>query len=243
MSTSVRKVVIAASIAAAGFLLPACAHHVTGTPAASHTLTPITATTTTAAPVPADVPSAPAPTRTATSDWVIDFNTTPGMSTTALFRMSVDRAQAFWSSTYDVSTSFDILAENHSLVCPDGEEHRGDMAEFCGNDPQAVVFQPSEVGKVRSGSYPDVTVAIIAAHEVGHAVENAKRYDPPSDSAWELGAECFAGAYIRADGVSSQVAKTAFARSVSWERDHAAHERAFADGYTSSDPLTTCTSY
>lgn len=244
MGTWTGKALIAASIAAAGFLLPACAHPVTlGMPAASPRLTPITAPTRTTAPVPTAVPS-PAPAKDTSADWMIDFDTTSDMSTSALFRMAAEHAQAFWADQYGVPTDFPVEAENHSLTCPDGSDHHSAAATFCGaSTPQVLVFQPSEVGKFRSSKYPDTSLVIVAAHEVGHMVGDVQGYTPTSRDARELSAECFAGAYINALGVPGSVAVAAFARTVYTEPDSQAHGRAFMRGYTSSDPLSTCTSF
>jgi hypothetical protein len=177
---------------------------------------------------------------------MIDFNTTSGLSTDELFRKGAEGAQAYWADQYGVDTSFPIKAVSGPVTCPDGSDHSTSMATYCGHGGSPVlVFSPSEVNKVRSDKYPDTSVVVISAHEVGHAVEAALGYDPASDEAYELGAECFAGAYLNGLGVPKDVAGYAFGRSVRMEpkAQAQAHNRAAADGYTSSDPLHTCISY
>lgn len=242
------KMVSAAAVVAAAFVLPACSNHVShvsGHPhrAASHTTSRVTDTTTTATTTPAKAPRTRDDQPDAAVDWRIDFDETPSMSVDRLFRMAVSHTGAFWSQEYGVTVNFSTKPE---VSCPSDNGSEGPTpAASCGvhSGADVIGYDSTLLTKERAGDNPDVSVVIIAAHEVGHAIGDMQGYDPAATGAFERSADCFAGTYMKGLGVPAKVAGAAFGHTVADQQDHDARSHAFADGYTSSTPLSTCTSY
>ncbi|WP_426571263.1 neutral zinc metallopeptidase [Aquihabitans sp. McL0605] len=99
------------------------------------------------------------------------------------------------ASTVPCATSSDISALlNNAFYCPNGD---------------AVVWDQESFMPQLAKQYGDFTVAMVIAHEWGHAIQNRAQFSAPSVIT-ELQADCFAGAWTKhvSDGESKRFSIT-----------------------------------
>ncbi|MFV8275807.1 neutral zinc metallopeptidase [Mycobacteroides abscessus] len=218
------SIAVTTGLVTAALVLSGCASTTAGTATSDTTAPPTTstATTTTAPTTTTRTTTAPRPTDPLTNDVV----------------RALTDADAYWESTLGQRITVDVEAfDSRAGERPTCGGVPYGRAGYCamksGNDKirwDRAAFEPMQ----RDGD--DVAVAIAAAHEYGHAVQDVMGLPQA-----ELQADCLSGVFIGAKGKRFDGSPQAAMNAVFG--DDGARKAAFVkglEGVTASDPLAYC---
>lgn len=226
----------AAAAVAAGLLLTSCSHSIAGTPVAVPT-----------PQVKASVPTQriPAPDYSAEGqqNWYLDPYQLAKLDVDGLVKTVVWSVASFWSQEHRVNMSVSVRPSSKPLTCSHGGFSPSSSALWCntGGITSEVLYVPAVLTKIRAAG-GELPIVLTMAHEVGHGVENAQRWNHGHlKDAVELGADCFAGFYASALGYTAEQVGSAYAFTEMSRIKNSQY--ALAEGYVAQAPLQVCTRY
>lgn len=230
------KSITAAATIAAGLLLTSCSHSITGVPVAVST--PEVKATVPIQPFPAPDYSAEGQ-----QNWYLDPYQLAKLDIDELVKTVVSSVVSFWSQEHAVNMKVTVRPADKPLTCSHGGFSPSSSALWCntGGITSEVLYVPAVLTKIREAG-GELPIILTMAHEVGHAVENAQRWNHGhSKDAVELGADCFAGFYTSALGYTAEQVGASYAFTEMARIKNSQY--ALAEGYVAQAPLQVCTRY
>lgn len=227
MYTRTRNLALAALAVAAGFVLPSCSSTVSGIPVA---IPPPPAVIEPTFPPGLTIITEPLPAETPLSSYKLPTSA----------EEAVARVVAFWNgSPYDMGLHVNVEAAQAPLVCETKVFRTSPAAQCAGG---TILYDSAWAQRALADSpYGPVAVAVVMAHEVGHAIQGAfgaggqltDATGVGGASAAEMSADCYGGMYMATTGLSTAAMDAAVA---STPMGVPARVQAFHDGLGTTDP-------
>lgn len=232
MSRWTRKVT-ATAIAAAALMLPACSHTISGT--ATTKLTPLDAALDGATPadrVPHDSPLE----GFLPHGGEIRTRETPRV---ASMEEAVDRTVKFWRTKQHLPLAVPVEPTAAPIACATSTRP-GAHATFC--DGSIIRYDAAWADGLLAAPHGAVALEIVAAHEVGHAVQYHLGFDGDLDrsphvgimNATEVAADCLSGVYMKS--TNTPVGDLDQALPLTALGGNVVREQAFHDGLAETNP-------